>query len=117
MPPRTKVEIPVTEENLWFLERYLNVFDFLELFPLDAVSNIDGSHGIPLRFVTDCGFTIESDVDRAKMQIRNRSKLHGWTRFTTEHALKSGDAIVIEKIAEREYNLKLIRCTNSPSGD
>jgi hypothetical protein len=109
MPPRSKAEIPVTPENLWFLERYLNVFDFLELFPPDAVSNIDGSHGKSLTFVTDCGFTIESDIDRAKMQLRNRSKLHGWTRFTSEHGLKSGDVIVLKKIAEREFSLSLIR--------
>ena len=111
MPPKTHHEIPVTAENLWFLERHLNVFDFLELFPLDAVSNSDGSPGLPVRLRTDLGFSIESDIDRSKLQLRNRSKLHGWTRFTAEHGLRVGDVIRIEKLGERDFALTLIRQT------
>ena len=109
MPPKLSHDIPVTDENLWFLERYLNVFDFLELFPFDAVSKADGSPGIPIKLQTDLGFIIETDIDRSKMQLRNRSKLHGWTRFTTEHTLRVGDVIRIEKQHEREYSLSLVR--------
>lgn len=109
MPAKTQYDIPVTAENLWFLERYLNVFDFLELFPLDAVSTSEGANGQPVKLFTDLGFTIETDIDRSKMQLRNRSKLHGWTRFTTEHELREGDTIRIEKTGEREYSLSLIR--------
>ncbi|MCB9367447.1 MAG: hypothetical protein H6506_02005 [Calditrichaeota bacterium] len=111
MPPKLSHDIQLTDENLWFLERYLNVFDFLELFPLDAVSNSDGAPGIPIRLHTDLGFVIESDVDRSKMQLRNRSKLHGWTRFTSEHNLQAGDTIRIEKTADRDFSLSLIRKT------
>lgn len=109
MTSKTYCDIPVTEENLWFMERYLNVFDFLELFPRDAVSKADGSPGIPIKLRTDLGFTIETDIDRSKMQLRNRSKLHGWTRFTTEHNLSVGDTIRIEKLGDREFTLRLIR--------
>jgi hypothetical protein len=111
MPPKLSHEILVTEESLWFLERYLNVFDFLELFPLDTVSKADGSPGIPIKLHTDLGFSIESDVDRSKMQLRNRSKLHGWTRFTSEHNLRVGDTIRIEKTGERDFSVSLIRQT------
>jgi hypothetical protein len=104
------IDIPVTPENLWFLESYLNVFDFLELFPLRcSLQNRRLSRRFRLNFVTDLGFTIETDIDRTKMQLRNRSKLHGWTRFTTEHELRVGDTIRIEKTGEREYSLTLIR--------
>ena len=109
MPPKLSHDIPVTEENLWFLERYLNVFDFLELFPFDAVSKADCAPGNPVKLRTDSGFIIETDIDRGKMQLRNRSKLHGWTRFTTENTLHVGDVIRIEKQSEREYFLTLIR--------
>lgn len=111
MPPKLSHDILVTAENLWFLERYLNVFDFLELFPADAVSKADGSPGVPVKLKTDLGFSIESDIDRAKMQLRNRSKLHGWNRFTSEHVLRVGDMIRFEKTGERDFSLTLIRQT------
>lgn len=107
--PITQHDIPVTTENLWFLERYLNVFDFLELFPIDAVSKSDGSKGVPLKFTTDLGFVIESDFERDKMQLRNRSKLSGWMRFTSEHGLRKSDVIRIVKTGERDYSLTLLR--------
>ena len=106
--PQQSADILVTGENLWFTERYLSVFDFVELFPADALSD-DDQRGVPVRMQTDRGFVIETDIDRAKMQIRNRSKLHGWTRFTTEHGLRTGDRIRIEKTGERDFSLQLIR--------
>ena len=109
MPPKLSHDIPVTAESLWFLERYLNVFDFLELFFLDTVSNSDGLHGIPIKLHTDLGFSIESDIDRSKMQLRNRSKLRGWTRFTSEHNLQVGDVIHIEKTGDRDFSVSLLR--------
>jgi hypothetical protein len=101
------VEIAVTTDNLWFLERYLNVFDFADLFPADAFAT-ETERGVPVILHTDYGFDIESDLDRLKMQLRNRSKLCGWVRWTTEARLRIGDTIVIEKTGEREYSLKLI---------
>jgi hypothetical protein len=106
----TEARIPVTEQNLWFMERQLNLFDHLELFPMDAVSPIEvGSRGIPVIIKTDLGFEIESDIDRKKMALRNRSQFNGWMRWTTEKQLQAGDEIVITKIGEREYELKLER--------
>ncbi len=109
MPDKTFHEIPVTEESLWFLERYLNVFDFLELFPPETVSKAGGSLGQSVIIHTDLGFSIESDIDHSKMQLRNRSKLHGWTRFTTEHGLQIGDTLRIDRLSHHEYSLRLIR--------
>ena len=104
--PMTRVEIEITAENLWFLERNLNVFDFLDLFPLDALST-GKSHGVPLIFKTDLGFEFESDIDRGKMQLRNRSRHKGWTKWTTEHGLNPGDRIIIERTGDRIFSLRL----------
>lgn len=103
---RTRVVVEVTSENLWFLERYLNVFDFFDLFPADAVGDED-KRGVPVVLQTDLGFDIVSDIDRGKMQLRNRSKFYGWTRWVREHELNPGDTIVIERTGERTYLLKL----------
>jgi hypothetical protein len=102
----TRAEIQVTEENLWFLERYLNVFDFLELFPLDALSS-DTGPGVPVTFKTDLGFDFETDIDREKMQLRNRSRHKGWIKWITAHGLNLGDRIVIEGSGERVFSLRL----------
>lgn len=106
-----RTEIPVTAENLWFLERYLNIFDFAGIFPADALA-ADGETGVPVVLHTDRGFTIETDFDRAKMQLRNRSKFRGWMRWTAEHSLRAGDCILIEECAPREYRLMLQRKVN-----
>ena len=70
----TRAEIEVTSENQWFLERYLNVFDFFDMFPHDAISD-EGQRGSPVTLHTDLGFDIVTDIDRTKMQLRNRSKV------------------------------------------
>jgi hypothetical protein len=103
-----RIVIDVTTENLWFLERYLSVFDFSDIFPADAYGT-DETRGIAITFHTDLGYSIETDLDGAKMQIRNRSKHHGWTRWTTEQALQAGDRIVIEPGMNRDYHLSLER--------
>jgi hypothetical protein len=102
----TRAEIEITAENLWFLERYLNVFDFLELFPLDALSSETGP-GVLVMFQTDLGFDFETDIDREKMQLRNRSRHKGWIKWITAHGLNLGDRIVIERTGERVFSLKL----------
>jgi hypothetical protein len=110
MEPLKRVSLAVTQENVWFLERYLNVFDFVELFPPDAIAPESG-RGVPVVLKTDLGFAIESDIEHGKLQLRNRSKLRGWTRWTTEHALAVGDRIILEKTGEREYRLDLEKAT------
>ena len=106
----TEIHIPITKDNLWFLERQLNLFDYLELFPMDAVSPPEvGGRGIPIILKTDLGFDIESDIDRKKMALRNRSQFDGWMKWTAEKQLKAGDKILIRKTAEREFELSLIR--------
>jgi hypothetical protein len=104
--PQGRAEIEVTAENQWFLERYLNVFDFLNLFPPDAVGDAT-THGVPIVLETDLGFDIVSDIDSSKMQLRNRSKFYGWTRWIREHGLNLGDRIVIERTGERSFSLRL----------
>ena len=103
---QNRVEIEVTNENLWFLERYLNVFDFVDLFPADALSTRT-SEGVAVTFKTDTGFEFESDIDGEKMQLHNRSRHRGWMRWTTEHKLNPGDRILVEKAGDRVYSLRL----------
>jgi|WetSurMetagenome_2_1015567.scaffolds.fasta_scaffold540927_2 hypothetical protein len=105
-----RADIAVTAENLWFLERYLNVFDFANLFPKDAFGDED-TRGVPVTFKTEFGFAFETDIDRGKMQIRNRSKYKGWLRWSGMAALCAGDRVVIERVSEREYILRLERTT------
>ncbi len=106
--PLNSVEFPVTEENLWFTERYLNLFDAVDLFPTDAIGS-ELRRGVPVIIKTDLGFEIVSDIDGTKLQLRNRSKLHGWTRFTSEHAIQPGDRIILQKIGDREFSLQVVR--------
>lgn len=106
MTATSRANIPVTEENLWFLERYLNVFDFFDLFPTDALGD-ETTRGVPIVLQTDLGFDIVSDIDRGKMQLRNRSKFYGWARWVREHGLSPGDTIVIERTSDRTYALRL----------
>ncbi|MFZ5434251.1 MAG: hypothetical protein ACOZB3_10800 [Calditrichota bacterium] len=108
MPNIERVEIRVTAENLWFLERYLNVFDCMDLFPADAISK-DERRGVPIRLHTDREFVIESDIDGSKMQLRSRSKHKGWVRWTQEHGLRAGDRIIVEKTGDRDFALSLLR--------
>jgi hypothetical protein len=108
MAPIKQVTIEVTTETIWFVERYLNVFDFADIFPKDAFSN-GRTKGAPVTLHTDIGFDIVTDIDRGKMQLRNRSKVHGWTRWIGEKKLSVGDRIVIEKLGEREFGLSLER--------
>lgn len=98
--------IEITSENLWFIERYLNVFDFVEMFPADAIST-EEARGIPVTFVTDAGFEFSSDIGRENMQLRNRSRHKGWMKWTTTRGLNPGDRIIIEKTGERVYSLRL----------
>lgn len=108
MPPIKGIAVDVTPENVWFIERYLNVFDFADIFPADAFSN-GSKRGVPITLHTELGFDIVTDIDRSKLQLRNRSKRHGWTRWTGEKGLCAGDRIVIEKCGEREFELRLER--------
>jgi hypothetical protein len=103
---RPEVEITVTPENQWFLERYLNVLDFLDLFPADALGDAS-VQGVPIVLQTDLGFDIVSDIDSTKMQLRNRSKFYGWTRWVREHGLNPGDHIIIKRAGDRTYELRL----------
>jgi len=105
-----RAEIAITTENLWFLERYLNVFDFANLFPKDAFASED-ERGVPVTFQTELGFSFATDFDRGKMQLRNRSKHKGWLRWTSTAGLCAGDSIVIERVSEREYLLRVERKT------
>ncbi len=106
MTAKSRADIAVTDENLWFLERYLNVFDFFDLFPMDAMGD-EATRGVPIVLQTDLGFDIVSDIDRGKMQLRNRSKFFGWARWVREHGLNPGDTIVIERTGDRTYVLRL----------
>jgi len=55
-----------TDEDCWFWERRFNVFDFLEIFPPEAISPEapSGGQGRMLHFETDAGFDFDSDIVR-----------------------------------------------------
>jgi hypothetical protein len=112
--PINKVAIDVNENNVWFLERYLSVFEFSELFPPDSLGTAE-TRGVPLIIHTDLGFDLITDIDRAKMQIRNRSVHHGWMRWTTGHSLQPGHRIILESLGEREYSIRLEKTTLHPA--
>jgi hypothetical protein len=108
MPPIKRITVEISVENLWFAQRHLNVFDFADIFPTDAFSSAHG-RGVPVTFHTDEGYDIVSDIDREKMQLRNRSKYSGWMRWTGEKELQEGDRIVIDKLGDREFGVVLER--------
>ncbi len=99
-------KIPVTKDNLWFLQRQISIFDILEFFPMDAIGG-PGEKPDPkarlLTIRTDAGFTIQTDIRRDRLILRNRSKADGTGRWMMERQVKEGDYICFEKLGDYEY--------------
>lgn len=99
-----------SDEDVWFWERRFNVFDFLELFPMEAVSPAADPDTPPpqaavqLTVVTDAGFSFETDIVRGGFYWRNQS--HGTRKWMTKRGVRAGDTIVIERLADSEYMLR-----------
>ena len=106
-------EIPVTEENVWFLHKQISVFDILDFFPehsIGASSERDnGSLPYEVQYLTidtDAGFSFTTDIPRDKMIFRQSAKTRNGTgKWAKERDLQVGDVVCIERIDTYHYSL------------
>lgn len=101
-----------SQEDIWFWERRFNVFDFLELFPQDAITDSvpDGHVPAPattqIIFDTDAGFTFHTDIIRGGFYLRNQTQ--GTRKWIASSALKPGDSIEIVRVDPTTFRLSKI---------
>ena len=99
-------------EDVWFWERRFNVFDFLELFPPDAVSSPapegqnSSAAAVTLTFDTDTGFSFETDIVRGGFYLRNQSQ--GTRKWMATQEVTVGDTIELSRIDDTHYHLRKI---------
>jgi hypothetical protein len=100
-------KIPVkSQEEIWFFEKQINLFDVLDFFPSDAIETKDGLHGKSLLIETDLGWSFETDIERGKFCFRKKSKsMNGTGKWVSESGLLAGDHICIEKLNDYHYRL------------
>jgi hypothetical protein len=105
--------IPVTERNIWFLERSIPLFGILSFFPGDSVgppvgggNPANGSRTRKLTIDTDQGWSFTTDIVSDAKIFRNSSRNRGSGKWVLEAGLQPGDRIVIEKLEEYRYLLK-----------
>jgi len=98
--------IPIeSEQDVWFLEKHFNVFDFLEFFPSSALASKD-SKGKPVTVLTDLGWSFQTDIEPGTFVLRQKSKSKpGTGKWVKESHLSPGDKVGIEKIEEFTYRL------------
>jgi hypothetical protein len=101
-----------SQEDIWFWERRFNVFDFLELFPPDAITEaVPDTHvpppaSVQLSFETDAGFSFQTDIVRGGFYLRNQTQ--GTRKWVALTPLKPGDSISIAKIESASFRLSRI---------
>ena len=112
----SSVEIPITRQNLFMMQRQFSVRDQKDFFPFDVFgamnpsNNVDKNYRVRTLLIhTDSGFDIETDIVENTFVFRNRSMAKGTTRYMSEKNVKPGDVIVMEKITPYEYNMKIKR--------
>jgi hypothetical protein len=112
----SRIEIPITRQNLFMMQRQFTVKDHVDFFPFDVFgamnpsNNVDKNYRVrTMEIHTDAGFDIETDIVEKTFVLRNRSMAKGTTRYMSEKNVKPGDVIIIEKISSYEYNMKLKR--------
>jgi len=112
----SSIEIPITRQNLFMMQRQFSVKDHTDFFPFDVFgamnpsNNVDKNYRVrTIEIHTDAGFTIETDIVEKTFVFRNRSMAKGSTRYMSEKNVKPGDIITIEKITPYEYDMKLKR--------
>ncbi|MFN3385702.1 MAG: hypothetical protein ACK42Y_03840 [Candidatus Thermochlorobacter sp.] len=106
-------KIPVkSQDDVWFFEKQINLFDMLDFFPSDAIQKKDGIAGKMLKIETDLGWSFETDIEYGKFCFHKKSKsMHGTGKWVVDSGLKAGDVICIEKIGD--YHYKLFKESNS----
>lgn len=101
-----------SQEDIWFWERRFNVFDFLELFPPETITeSVPETHVPPpaqlqLTFETDAGFSFQSDIVRGGFYLRNQTQ--GTRKWMAAAQLKPGDTIEIARISSSAFRLSKI---------
>jgi hypothetical protein len=92
-------KIPIkSQEEVWFYEKQLNLFDILDFFPTDAIETAHGE-GKKLLIETDLGWSFETDIEKGKFCFRKKSKsMNGTGKWVIESGLKAGDTICIENL-------------------
>ncbi len=101
-----------SQEDIWFWERRFNVFDFLELFPPDALTEPVPDTHVPapattqLTFETDAGFSFHTDIIRGGFYLRNQTQ--GTRKWIAVSALKPGDSIEIARLDPVKFRLSKI---------
>lgn len=105
-------KIPVTEHNLWFLEKGIPLFEILDFFPPSAIGhprygkqNLPGKKGVLLTIETDQGWSFTTDIATDSKTFRNSSLTRGSGRWVKEAQLKPGDYIVLQRLGEYRYRL------------
>jgi hypothetical protein len=101
-------KIPVkSQEEVWFYEKQINLFDILDFFPLDAIASAKGE-GKKMLIETDLGWSFETDIERGKFCFRKKSKsMNGTGKWVVDSGLKAGEWICIEKLSD--YHFKLFK--------
>jgi len=105
--------IPVTKENIWFLQKQFNVFNFLDFFPEDSIgaASENENKNLPyqvhyLIIKTDAGFSFETDIPKGKFIIRQSAKSRNGTgKWMIDREIKPGDTICLKRTGEYEYYL------------
>lgn len=98
-----------TQEDIWFWERRFNVFDFLELFPPDAITDaVPDTHVPPpaaaqLTFETDAGFSFDTDIVRGGFYLRNQTQ--GTRKWMAGAQWKPGDTVEILRLEPTRFRL------------
>lgn len=110
------IEIPITRQNLFMMQRQFSVKDHVDFFPFDVLgamnpsNNVDKNYRVrTITLHTDAGFDIQTDIVEKTFVFRNRSMQKGSTRYMSDKNIKPGDIIIIEKITPYEYNMKIKR--------
>ncbi len=95
-----------SQDDVWFFEKQINLFDILDFFPPDAIEAKDGTHGKELLIETDLGWSFKTDIERGKFCFRKKAKsAPGTGKWVVESGLAAGDSICIEKLSEYHYRL------------
>jgi hypothetical protein len=113
---RDKIEIEITRQNLFYMQRQFSVAEYIDFFPYDVIGAMNPADNVNLSYKvktitinTDAGFSIETDIVDKRFVLRNRSYTKGTTRYMSDKNIKPGDSIVIEKLDAYNYKMYLKR--------
>jgi hypothetical protein len=108
--------IDVTARNIWFLEKSIPLFGLLDFFPADSIGSpeFDRAQGVSskarkLTIETDQEWSFTTDITSDSKVFRNKSRNRGTGKWVVGAQLQPGDRIIIEKLEDYRYLLKLER--------